>query len=69
SSLSAEPGDLGRQQPLVSEPPPWRGDSLGPVTIDRIHYLFEGQHPYIVKFYLIDLSATAEKLLKNRIGF
>lgn len=69
SSLSAEPGDQGREQPLISEPPPWQEASLGSVTLDRIRYLFEGQHPHIVKFYLIDLSVTAEKVLKNRMGF
>jgi len=66
SSLSAEPGELRREQPVVTEPPPWQGASLGPVTLDRIRYLFEGQHPHIVKFYLIDLSITAERLLKIR---
>lgn len=69
SRLSSEPGDQEREELLVSEPPPWLGTSLGSVTLDRIRYLFEGQHPHIVKFYLIDLSMTAEKMLRNRTGF
>ena len=68
SSLSSEPGEQEGEQLLVMESPPWQGISLGPVTMDRICYLFEGQHPHIVKFYLIDLSVTAERLLKIRSG-
>lgn len=54
-------------QVTITEPPPWQGMDLGPVTIDRIRDLLENKPQHILEFYWFDLAPRAEKMMQKRL--